>query len=181
RPDVRWEYRVHEQVLPSLRRSGAQLRVCDVVIRHVGYQDAALRTRKLGRDLRLLRLEDEERPGDPFTLFNLGQGYRELGRFEEALQALRQSLARSHPDDSITRKLYSLVASCEAARGRPDQALAACAAGLAHFGDDAELLLVRSGLHDRVGDLAAAESDTRRVIAGGGGGGFGSAAGGLRN
>jgi len=42
-------------------------------VRHVGYADPGLRGRKLGRDLRLLELEDAERPDDPFTLFNLGR------------------------------------------------------------------------------------------------------------
>src|SRR5262249_35909701 len=68
-PDIRWQYRVHEQIRPAVRRSGGEVRWTDVVIRHTGYQDAALRRRKLDRDLRLLRLEDAEHPDDPFTLF----------------------------------------------------------------------------------------------------------------
>ena len=67
-PEVRWSYRVHEQILPSLRRLGAGLRQSDIVIQHSGHEDPGLRLRKLERDLRLLLLEqDEERlPDDPF-------------------------------------------------------------------------------------------------------------------
>ena len=72
RPDVRWEFRVHEQILLAVRQSGAELRWADVIIDHAGYVDPALRHRKLERDLRLLQLEEAERPGHPFTLFNLG-------------------------------------------------------------------------------------------------------------
>src|SRR5260370_40772430 len=36
--------------------------------------------RKLERDLRLLRLEDADRPADPVTPLNLGSAYQELGR-----------------------------------------------------------------------------------------------------
>jgi hypothetical protein len=52
-PGVRWRYRVHEQILPALRESGATVRFAPVVIDHVGYVDVALRGRKLQRDLRL--------------------------------------------------------------------------------------------------------------------------------
>lgn len=97
----RWKYRVHEQILPSLRQTGADVRWSDVAIQHVGYVDAALRKRKLARDLRLLELEKQEQPSDPFTLFNLGSVYNELGDMPSAIAALEGSLAGSHPKDSI--------------------------------------------------------------------------------
>src|SRR5205085_9249666 len=77
-PEHRWKYRVHEQILPALRQTGCDVHWSDITVRHVGYTDPALRRRKLERDLRLLRLEDAERPDDPFTLFNLGSVYQEL-------------------------------------------------------------------------------------------------------
>src|SRR5205085_9412231 len=104
-PDLRWRYRVHEQILPAVRRLHGEVRWSDVVIHHVGYQDAALRRRKLDRDLRLLNLENAEQPDDPFTLFNLGSVYEELGQVREALPMLERSLERSQPGDSIVREL----------------------------------------------------------------------------
>jgi glycosyltransferase involved in cell wall biosynthesis len=71
-PRVRWRYRVHEQILGSVREAGGQVRWADVTIHHTGYQDHALRRRKLARDLRLLELGYAEQPEDAFTLFNLG-------------------------------------------------------------------------------------------------------------
>ena len=41
--------------------------------------------RKRERDLRLLQLELAERPGHPFTLFNLGMTYSHIGRHQEAV------------------------------------------------------------------------------------------------
>ncbi len=41
RPDVRWTYRVHEQVLPALRRAGIPVRWTGLVVRHTGYDDRA--------------------------------------------------------------------------------------------------------------------------------------------
>jgi glycosyltransferase involved in cell wall biosynthesis len=88
RPNLRWKYRVHEQILGALRAAQTHVRWADVLIRHVGYQDPTLRHRKLGRDLHLLHLDMQERPDDPFLLFNLGSVYQEMGRPAEALSLL---------------------------------------------------------------------------------------------
>ena len=40
-PALRWEYRVHEQILTSIRRAGHDLRRTDVVIGHSGFQTRA--------------------------------------------------------------------------------------------------------------------------------------------
>ena len=61
-PGVHWSYRVHEQILPALRRTGVDLRRSDIVIQHSGHEDPAVRLRKLDRDLRLLLLENERAP-----------------------------------------------------------------------------------------------------------------------
>jgi GT2 family glycosyltransferase/tetratricopeptide (TPR) repeat protein len=179
-PAHRWAYRVHEQILPALRRTGADVRWSDVRVRHVGYVDPALRRRKLDRDLRLLRLDQEERPGDPFTLFNLGSVYHELGDWGAAADALAKSLSASHPTDSIVRKLYALLAQCHRKAGDPAQALSACRAGRGHYPDDAELLFTESNLLRDAGDLAGAEALLVRLIRGREAEHFGSVDTGLR-
>ena len=73
-------------------------------------------------------VHDQEQPDDPFTLFNLGCSFHELGQFEKALPHLRRSLELSHPRDSIVRKLYALVAQCHRRPGQEGEALAACRA-----------------------------------------------------
>jgi GT2 family glycosyltransferase/Flp pilus assembly protein TadD len=96
-PAIRWHYRVHEQILPSVRAAGGNVCFVPIVIRHVGYKDPALRRLKLERDLRLLKLDHDEKPDEPFNLFNLGCVYQELGSIDEALRCLHGSLARSQP------------------------------------------------------------------------------------
>jgi glycosyltransferase involved in cell wall biosynthesis/Flp pilus assembly protein TadD len=156
-PDLRWRYRVHEQILPAVRRLKHQVRRCDVVIDHTGYRDPALRQRKLERDLRLLLLEHAESPDDPFNLFNLGWLHIDRGRPDEALPFLRRSLELSAPTDSIVRKLHALITRCHRKAGRPQEALAACRAGLVQCPGDAELLfeegLLLRGLGDREGAI----------------------------
>jgi hypothetical protein len=43
RADVLWTYPVHEQILPALRRAGVPVEWTDIVVRHTGYVDEAVR------------------------------------------------------------------------------------------------------------------------------------------
>jgi GT2 family glycosyltransferase/Tfp pilus assembly protein PilF len=163
-PQIRWQYRVHEQILPAIRQLQGEVRWTDLVIQHVGYQDLALRRRKLDRDLRLLRLDHAEHPDDPFILFNLGSVTQELGQPAEALALLRRSLAGSHPSDSIVRKLYALIAGCHRTQGELPQALMACQEGRRHYPDDTELLFIEAQLRRDQGDLSGAETCLTRLL-----------------
>jgi tetratricopeptide (TPR) repeat protein len=156
RPDVRWSFRIHEQILPAVKASGGELRRCDVVIQHTGYQDPALRRRKLQRDLGILLLEKAEQPDHAFTLFNLGQVYKELRQTPEALAALTASLEHSAPADSIVRKLYALIAQCHVELGNLVAALDVCRAGRALCADDLEILFQEGCVLRHMGDLAGA-------------------------
>jgi len=163
-PQIRWSYRVHEQILPAVRQSGGAVRWTDITIHHSGYQDPALRRRKLDRDLRLLQLQDAERPDEPFTLFNLGSIYHELGRSAEALGFLQRSLALSQPTDSIVRKLYALTAMCQRELARKEEALATCRNGRGYYADDAELLFQEGLVLRELGDLEGAEKCLQELL-----------------
>ena len=129
RPEVRWTYRVHEQILPSLKRAKVPVRWTDLTVRHTGYVNPALRARKLDRDTRILKRELEERPNEPFVLFNLGAIAVERREWPEALGFLKRSLAGSAPADSIVRKLYALIARAHQMMGNSQEALRTCALG----------------------------------------------------
>lgn len=165
-PAHRWTYRVHEQILPSLRTTGADVQWSDVCVRHVGYVDPAVRRRKLDRDLRLLKLDEAEKPSDPFTLFNLGSIYHELGDFAAGVTVLEKSLAGSHVKDSIVRKTFALLARCQHHGGDRRKAEATCRQGRQHYPDDAELLFLAAGLAREGGELGTAEELYRKLIDG---------------
>jgi glycosyltransferase involved in cell wall biosynthesis/tetratricopeptide (TPR) repeat protein len=165
-PGVRWRYRVHEQILGSLRENGVAVEWADVVVHHTGYQDAALRGRKLQRDLRLLELERQEQPDEPFVLFNLGCILHEQGQYRDALPVLQRSLERSHPKDSIVRKLYALIAQCLARLGQMQEGLQVLARGRQIEPDDAELLFLEGGFRRDTGDLAGARACFRALLEG---------------
>jgi len=110
RPDLRFEGRIHEQVLPAIRRAGGEVAWTDLYVVHSGSDPSPeAQERKRRRDFRLLRLELEERPEHTFTLFNLGMTCADAGRYGEAADFLTRSIARSGPHDSHLRKAYALL------------------------------------------------------------------------
>jgi GT2 family glycosyltransferase len=164
RPGVRWSYRVHEQILPSLREAKIPVRWTDVTVRHTGYVDKALRERKLERDTRLLLLELDEKPGHPFVCFNLGCIAIERRRWDEALEFFYKSLASSVPTDSIVRKIFAQIARAHQMKGNSQAALGACERGLAVYPEDAELWFRKGIVHRHRGESALAESCWRRIL-----------------
>jgi glycosyltransferase involved in cell wall biosynthesis len=161
---VRWTYRVHEQILPALKRAGVPVEWTDITVRHTGYADRELRFRKLDRDARILHEELAERPDDPFTLFNLGSIAIERAQWAEALGHLERSLAASAPTDSIVRKLYALISRAHQMRSEFPEALASCAEGLALDPQDAELWFRKAVVHRHSGSPAEAEQCWRRIL-----------------
>jgi tetratricopeptide (TPR) repeat protein len=163
-PEVRWDYRIHEQILPAVNRAGGVVRWADVVIDHVGYQNPGPRKGKLERNLRLLEMDYADRPTDGFTLFNLGWTLLDLGRTEEALLHLQDALQYTRPTSSTLRKLYHLLTLAQRGLKRSDEALANCREGLKLFPDDAELLCEEGLLARDGGDLAAAAKSWQQVL-----------------
>jgi len=107
--------------MPALRRAGIPVRWSDLTVRHTGYTDAASRARKQDRDTRILLEDLKGRPKDPFELFNLGTIAMDRKDWAGALEYLGRRLARPAPSDSITRKLFALIAQALQMRGDSSQ------------------------------------------------------------
>ncbi|HZU01895.1 MAG TPA: glycosyltransferase [Ktedonobacteraceae bacterium] len=155
-PAIRWDYRVHEQILPAIKRAGHAIRFHDATITDIGYTNPAQVNQKLERNLRLLQLDLAERPNDPFTLFNLGWTYADLDRITDAIPLLHRSLQHSHHANTITPKLYSLLALCHLRLGQIEQAWAACQAGHSLCPYDADLIFLKRQMCHQRGPMAAA-------------------------
>ena len=164
RPNIRWTYRVHEQILPSLRRANIGVKWSDVTVRHVGYVDKALRARKLERDFQILLSEHEDNPNEPFVLLNLGSVALERGDNRRALHYLRKSLANSGVTDSITKKLYVLCSRAHQRLGEFPLAVAAIDKGLQLEPDEPELLFRKGILSKMLGDYQTAEASWRKLL-----------------
>lgn len=163
-PEVRWKFRVHEQILPSVVNAGGTVRWSDVVIRHMGYEDHQYEKEKHKRNLRLLHMENHEHPDDGFVLFYLGWTYLHLDMPQEALPLLWRSVSVSPQDVSYLNKLYFLLAKAYCALEQKPQAVQACRQGRALFPDDVELLYQEGMLLFEAGDLASAEVCLTRLL-----------------
>jgi glycosyltransferase involved in cell wall biosynthesis len=157
-PKVRWRYRVHEQILPAIEEQGIKVKRTDIRIVHTGFQEAALDAFKDQRNLRLLHLQNDEQPDDPFTLFNLAGAYQELGRLPEALSYGRRSLERASPGHAFVHSLYSLLARVLRQLGQPGEAAAICREGLMRFPNDAGILFQYAWVLYLFGDFYGTES-----------------------
>ena len=168
-PDVRFEFRIHEQVLPSLRRKGLDVLPSDAFVIHQHYdRSAAGQKKKRLRDFGLLERDLRERPEHPFVLFNLGMTHLFATKeFEAAAQYLERCLMHSHPMDSIVCKAYALLTTCRVCQRRWREARAACEAGLAHYPDDPELLYRAGQIYHELGELERSRLSLERLVGGG--------------
>jgi GT2 family glycosyltransferase/tetratricopeptide (TPR) repeat protein len=164
-PNIRFEGRIHEQVLPSIRRAGGDVGWTDLYVVHSGSdQSEAGRQRKLDRDLRILRLEDSERPGHPFTLFNLGMTLLDAGDPNAAIEVLERSITASTDGESHVRKAYALLAAALEQAGRRDDAASAIYMGLQRFPSDPELLFRSAIRHHAQRRLYEAHRAYRAIL-----------------
>ncbi len=139
-PELRFEGRIHEQILPSIRRLGGRVEWTDHFVVHSGADYTPLgMKRKLDRDLRLLRLDLRERPNHPFVLFNLGMTLIHMEAFAEARKMLERCVAVSGSDESHLRKAYVLLAESLESLGLRDEAKRRCWEGLGRYPHDTEL------------------------------------------
>jgi tetratricopeptide (TPR) repeat protein len=157
-PEIRWKYRVHEDITQAIQRLGGELLTTDVLIHHGGYQDSALRLRKNERNLRLLRMEEEEHPDDPFVLCYLGWTNMDLGRPREALPYLLRTRELAWLGFAGLRKTYALLVNCHCCLAQRTQAFAICQEGRSRFPEDTELLYMEGVLRAQLGDLSGAEA-----------------------
>jgi GT2 family glycosyltransferase/tetratricopeptide (TPR) repeat protein/2-polyprenyl-3-methyl-5-hydroxy-6-metoxy-1,4-benzoquinol methylase len=164
-PHLRFTGRIHEQILPAIRRSGGETAWTDIFVVHSGYDHSPEgQERKKQRDLHLLQLELKEQPNHPFTLFNLGMTHADIGEYEKAIDYLRRSIQWSGEGESHLRKAYALLVYCHMQTDRRDEAEQTCLQGLRLFPQDVELRFRQAILLHESGRLAEAVQVYRGVL-----------------
>jgi len=161
-PEHRWQRRVHEQILGSLRSTGCTPRHTGITVHHVGYQDHAFFLRKVERNLRLLEAEYANRPRDGWYFSERGGAFFELRRFAEAVVDL-EIAAGLAPKDARPR-VFSLLAEAYLHLDGPGTALQAVRRGLEEVPGGQELLLLEGSILAALGELGAAEATLRFAL-----------------
>jgi len=172
-PELAWEGRIHEQILPSLRaaaaargiRDGGQIVRLPVQVLHSGYDtsDAGQKKKRI-RDEQLLRLDLADRPNHPFVLFNLGMTAHFTDEHEAAIDWLNKSIAVSGPTESHLRKAYALAAGSYKKLGRLAEAADTLETGLATVSDDPELLFLAAQLDAENGNKQRAIARYEKIL-----------------
>jgi tetratricopeptide (TPR) repeat protein len=93
RPEIRFERRVHEQMMPSAFRLGLTMEKRDAVIEHHGYADPDTLKRKAKRNIGLMLEEYDPRQPDPVTAVEIADSYQLIDSFEEAEKCYRTVLS----------------------------------------------------------------------------------------
>jgi glycosyltransferase involved in cell wall biosynthesis len=168
RPDLRFEHRIHEQILPSLRRAGLEVRFSELSVTHQNYDRSdAGQEKKRQRDFRLLELDLRDRPNHPFVLFNLGMTHLYATKeYEVAAHYLRRSLDESDWTDSIVRKAYAMITTARICQQDWGAAIAANEEGRSYYSDDAELLFQAGQIYQHVGRFSEARKALERLMDG---------------
>jgi tetratricopeptide (TPR) repeat protein len=157
-PEVRWQHRIYETIMPALHAVGASVEWTDIAVHHLGYQDPGVLARKCERNLRLLQMDYAEDADNPSTLFFIGSIYVAMGRLGDALPMLQRGLEHLDAEELLGRRLYRVIVECHRLLGQTPTALAVCCAALASYPLDAGLRSQEAQLREELGDLAGAES-----------------------
>jgi glycosyltransferase involved in cell wall biosynthesis len=157
-PRIRFCYRVHEQVAPSIRAAGFPIRRTKAVVRHAnaGRSPQAQQAR-LERNLRLSLLDVAEHPDDPFVLLSLGTTYLFFpDSLPAAIEALQRSIAGCKRGSEIQLNAYLYLGQALGTSGDRKQEEQLYRDALALFPSDISLLLRLGSLYERRGRLAEA-------------------------
>jgi len=101
RPELRFERRIHEQIMPSALRAGLSLEQCNVVIEHHGYADPEQLRRKAQRNVRLLLEEYPQIGPDPVTAAEIADSFQLLENMDEAAKWYRTLLSIPECEQSV--------------------------------------------------------------------------------
>jgi glycosyltransferase involved in cell wall biosynthesis len=156
REDIRWEYRVHEQIAPSISRANGFFRHAGVRIIHTGFRKGEIVDSKIQRNLRLVEMDCADHPLDPFPMFYRGTMLADLGRSAEAIVTLNMCKTLSSPASNIGMQLAMMLARAYKDEGDFDAALEEIRAGRARFPDNPTLACHEAELLIHRGDIEAA-------------------------
>jgi hypothetical protein len=121
-PEIRFEGRIHEQVLQSFESNGfLSATLSNATLKHYGYQPTVMREKdKLSRTIGMLEREVKENPRDAFHWFNLANAYSVAKRPSDAEVAARLCINFVPDGAPYTPVAYQILTSALIAQDRPD-------------------------------------------------------------
>jgi tetratricopeptide (TPR) repeat protein len=163
-PGVHWQYRVYEQVLPSVQRLGGVVRPTSIILQHPGYEDPTVHRCKIERNLRLARLDLAEHPESPYINYTLGVFEQQLGNFAESIPFLERGRERLEPNARFGANLHALLVQAYRRLSQDEHARAACAVARRCYPRDPDLLFQEGLLRQEAGDLQGAANSFLQIL-----------------
>ncbi len=144
---VCYENRIHEQIVPSIKRIGGSLGDSALRIDHFGYMHKNAQRNE--RNLRLLNEQLAEHPMDSYTLFKLGEAYKAENDLDKAGAFLARAIR--NPTGNLTNEIreiiYLRLAQIELARNNYNEA-GQYADGCLRFNSQSYIALYIRGIVD---------------------------------
>lgn len=167
---TKWSGPTHEALLGAGEVGTATLQA--VHFRELLKDDVAV-SRKFERDIAILERHTRQHPGDPRWHYYLGDSYRHVHRYHDAIAAYEACAALHGWDEESAWACYQ-AAQCHLALGELERAIESCAAGLSRHAGIAELPWLAASASNQLGNHAQAVYWARLAIAWGSYGGAGS-------
>jgi len=164
RPEIRFEGRVHEQVMPSLQRLSIAVEFLTIRVIHTGYTDPATIQVKQQRNLELMKadLEHSAHDANAMKYFALASAYLDLGEFAEASDWYRKSMEQAErvgEDKHILEIIPVKLAECRGNLGFKAEALQMMNEYLRRNPVQPNGLYLRAQLNEGLGYAEAAVAD----------------------
>lgn len=133
-PEIRFERRIHEQIVYSLAKQGLHIFYLETSIWHMGYELESMRKSKSERNLELILLEPD-RGIDPVISTQLGDAYMILERYPEAIAAYQEVLSIPHAKEinaDAYKEVFIAIGKAYQAINKPNESLDWLAQAIEH-------------------------------------------------
>ena len=164
-PELQFEGRIHQQIMSSIVAAGGTVMRTDIVIRHTGYHSPEVVRQKLERNLRLLKMDVEDRPEDAASWLHLGMTHASLEQYAEAVRCLGYCIQYAERDNNELAKAYGQLARVYHRLGMHHAVWQIVEQGLARSPADPQLLFQRGLLARRWKRYSVAEAAYRQILA----------------
>ena len=109
---IRFEGKIHEQILPSINRLNGEVLKSDIIIEHFGYRiSEEKRNERLNRNVNIQKSVLKETPDDAFMHFYLAKTYRLMGKDADAIKEFEKVIELNKGDmkDRLIAEVFTAL------------------------------------------------------------------------
>ncbi|MDW8086607.1 MAG: glycosyltransferase [Candidatus Calescibacterium sp.] len=163
-PDMRFEGRIHEQIIFAAERRNLKQVYTQIKINHLGYSDPKKIEQKMMRNLKLLEQEEKEKPNEFYIKRYIAFSLAKLGKLKEAHEKINEAI-KLVPKKAINWRfdLWMFKAEIEKVMGKFDDVLQSLEEAEKIRPDEGVINLVKSEIHYLKNDYEKALEELEKV------------------